>query len=138
MFDTIADKAFPAVIGAVAGSLLTFLANWFLARRKLRGDAKLHAALDLLGYLSKTLNREAPGILADQVAELRNEWARLVRTLYLVNLPEQPRRSMDATMTSYLDGLEELAGRPDRRAEVDRRRNLAREDAYNLMRRLGF
>jgi hypothetical protein len=137
VLDTLADKALPAILGAIVGSIATFLANWFLARRKLRGDARLHAALDLLGYLGKTINRESPERLVGHVSEFRGEWAGLVRTLYLLNVPEQPRRALDSLMTSYFDSLDEWASRPDRRPEVERRRELAREEAYRLMRRLG-
>ncbi len=45
---------------------------------------------------------------------------------------------MDSAMTNYLDGLEELKKDPNRKGEVERRRELAREEAFRLMRRLGF
>lgn len=138
MLDTLADKALPAIVGAGAGSLITFFANWFLARRKFKGDARLKSALDLLGFLGRTINREAPERLVGNVSEIRGEWAGLVRILYLLDVPKQPRRALDGMMTSYFDSLEEFANKPDRRPEVERRRELAREEAYKLMRRLGI
>ena len=91
-----------AIAGAVIGALLTFLANAVLARRRGKDEVKLQKTLEVLGFLSKTLNREAPAQIAYAVAETRNEWATLIRALYLLNVPEKPRRAMDSAMTSYL------------------------------------
>ena len=132
------DKLIAAIAGAAVGALLTFLANFFLARRMRRDDVKLQTTLEVLGFLSKTLNREAPTVVASAVGEFRGEWARLIRALYLLNVPEAPRRAMDSAMTTYLDGLDELNTDPNRRGEVERRRELAREEAFRLMRRLGL
>ncbi len=132
------DKVIAAIAGAVVGSLLTFFANFILALRKGRDEVKLQTVLEVLGFLSKTVNREAPSLLIETVGEIRNEWAKLIRALYLLNVPEDPRRAMDSAMTNYLDGLEELKKDPNRKGEVERRRELAREEAFRLMRRLGF
>lgn len=132
------DKLIAAIAGAVVGALLTFFANLILARRKGKDEANLQTTLEVLGFLSKTLNREAPSVIADTVVGIRGEWARLIRALYLLNVPERPRRAMDSAMTSYLDGLEELKKDANRRGEVERRRELAREEAFRLMRRLGL
>ena len=132
------DNIIAAIAGAVVGALLTFFANFILARRKGRDEAKLQTALEVLGFLSKTINREAPSLIIETVGEIRSEWAKLIRALYFLKVPENPRRAMDSAMMNYLDGLEELKKDPNRRGEVERRRELAREEAFHLMRRLGF
>lgn len=138
MLEAISNNALSASIGALIGALVTFLANSLLARRKFKSDARLKAALDLLEFLGRTINRESTESLVGRVRETRIEWAGLARTLYLLNLPEKPRRAMDLLMISYLDGLEELVNQPDRRPEVEGRRELAREEAFKLMRILGM
>jgi hypothetical protein len=95
-------------------------------------------ACDILGFLGRATNREAPDQHKGEVARLRQEWAQHARTLYLLRVKEKSRRAVDDAMVSYFDALEEYDTKPARRPEVDRRRNLAIEQGYRLMRAVGL
>jgi hypothetical protein len=126
------------LVGATVGASLSFLANWFLAHRKVSSDAKIERALEVLGYLSKTLNREGPDHLKGTVPKLRLEWAQHIRALYLLNISKPHRNDLDEKVTAYLDSLDEWDSKPERRTEVERRRELAKEAAFRFMRKLGL
>ena len=125
------------LLGAVVGASLTFLANLLLARRKVSSDAKVAKALEVSGYLAQTINRESPEHLKSKVADLRREWAAHNRALYLLNISKKHRDALDAKITSYLDSLEELNSDTGHRPETERRRELAKEEAFRFMRKLG-
>lgn len=101
-------------------------------------DVRLDAAKELLKFLSKVLNREAPDKLKDDHLELRDDWALHNRHLYLLNAPEDLREKFDDRMVQYLRALRELASDPTARPEVERQRDLAKREARQLLLRLGL
>jgi len=140
-------KLVVAIVAAAVGSFLTFAANWILAERKRQADAilaerkrqadaSLQTRVEVQSFLAETLNREAPDQIADSVEEYRRKWARLNRTLYLLNVPEEHRTAIDSAMENYLDSVQQLKWDPYRRDLVEKQRELAKEEALRLMGRL--
>ena len=127
-----------AVVGALVGALAMWAVSHFTRKGRLRDEAKLQTALELLGLLARAVNREATQHELANVDNLRHEWAQAHRKLYLLGVPDRQREQIDQAMTTYLDGLVELQSEPDRRPEVERRRELAKRRAYELMQSLGI
>jgi hypothetical protein len=101
-------------------------------------EVRLYAAKELVRFLSKVLNRQAPDKLKDKYAELQVDWAVHNRHLYLLQAPEDLREKFDDRMVQYLRSLREFATDPMTRAEVERQRDLAKREARQLLLRLGL
>ncbi len=140
------ENLLSGVIGAVIAAVVMLVGTMYIQRRNvvverevhLLDDVRLDHAKTLLQYLSRVLSREAPESLQNNVLELRNEWARLNRALYLLNAPDQERDQFDDRMIMYLDSLAKLAADPSHRPEVERQRARAKEQARQLLQRLGL
>ena len=130
------------LIGALAGAALTLAGAWYMQRRQRRerllDEVRLAKAKELVQYLSRVLNREAPENLRNEVGQLRHQWAVLHRALYLLNAPEHERSQFDDRMMLYFDSLARLADDPSHRPEVERQRERAKHQARELLWRLGF
>ncbi len=123
-----------AVVGAAVGAVLTYL----LAVLKIKGDVRREIAKGILSYLALVLNRSAPEIQAQNAKALRHEWARYARELFLVSVPELNRTHLDERMVAYLQALERLKNGKETRDEVERLRDLAKNEARSFLKKMGL
>jgi hypothetical protein len=142
-----------AVIGVVLGSIIT----WFYERRKhkeelerleaelkqtsrqhLLDEPRLEAAKELLEFLSLVLNREAPAKLKKKVPELKRQWAKLSRHLFLLHAADDERYMFDERMVQYLNTLKNLANDPSVGPDVEMQRELTKKEARGFLKRLGL
>lgn len=106
--------------------------------KPLLDEVRLDAAKELVRFLSKVLNRQAPDKLKDKYAKLHDDWAVHNRQLYFLQAPEELREKFDDRMVQYLRSLREFATDPMTRAEVERQRDLAKREARQLLDRIGL
>lgn len=135
------ENLLSALVGAVVGAVLAWLFDRRILRQTLEQGPKLDQAKELLQFLSRVLNREAPERFKDKPGELREaqfEWAKLNRELYLLNAPDDRRYQFDDRMTTYFESLRTFTTDAGRRTEVERQRNRAKEEARDLLRSLGL
>ena len=142
-----------AVVGVVLGSIIT----WFYERRKhkeelerlnaqlkqssrqhLLDEPRLEAAKALLEFLSLVLNREAPAKLKKKVPELKGQWAKLSRQLFLLHAADDERYKFDERMVQYLNTLKNLANDPSVGPDVEMQRELTKKEARDFLKRLGL
>ena len=123
-----------AVVGGAAGAVLTYI----FAVLKMKRDVRRETAQGILSYLALVLNRSAPEIQAKNAEALRHEWARYARELYLVSVPELDRTHLDERMVAYLQALERLKKGKETRDEVERLRDLAKNEARSFLKKMGL
>ena len=142
------ENVLSGLVGAIVGAILTWILSRRIAKETVKDESKaslvdnvrIELAKNLLSYLSRVLNREAPEIIRDThaVIEIRRDWALLHRQLFLVNVPDEEREKFDDRMVEYLESLAKWVNDPDQRPEVERQRAKTKQAALDFLLRLGM
>lgn len=122
------------VAGAAIGSALTAL----FTKRRDAAMIRIETARGLLTYLALVLNRSAPEKQAANAEALGHEWAQHSRTLFLVSVPSEVRERLDERVVAYLKSLKALHQGDETRDEVERLRDLAKQEARSFFQRMGL